>query len=215
MNIIILGSPGSGKGTQSKMLANQLGLKHLSTGDMLRNRCRVEDKLGLYIKSKINKGHFVNDETVLKLIEEELESKTKNNGYIFDGYPRNLAQADSLNKLFEKFGRTIDLVVNLEIEDIGILDRITKRRVCKCGESYHLINNPPAKADICNKCGEKLYQRADDNAKGVEVRLKTYYDLSYDLIAYYQAQNILVNINACQSIEEVNEEIKEYLEEEK
>lgn len=211
MNIIILGAPGSGKGTQSKLLSDQFGFKHLSTGDMLRERCRINDELGSYIKDKIDNGHFVNDETILKLIEEEFNKTTKF-GYLFDGYPRNLTQAEGFDELLIKIGREIDLVINLEIDDKLILERITGRRVCKCGESYHLTNNPPAKQGICNKCGKQLYQRADDNKEGVRVRLITYYKQTHDLISYYNKRNILVNINALQAIEDVNQDIVKYLE---
>ncbi|HHU59613.1 TPA: adenylate kinase [bacterium] len=212
MIVVLLGAPGSGKGTQSKLLEASYNLKHLSTGDLLRSRSKVRDELGKYISDKIDNGYFVSDEVMLKIIEEELANKTNYNGYVFDGYPRNLAQAIKFDELIKKVGRKIDLIINLDINDAVIVERIAARRVCKCGASYHLQSNPPAIENVCDVCGSKLYQRKDDNEESVRIRIKKYYELTKPVVDYYQKQNLVTNIDALQSIDEVHQSIKRVLE---
>lgn len=212
MNIIFLGAPGSGKGTQANILEKKYGIKHLSTGDMLRNRGKIDDELGKSIKNLIDNGFFVDDETMLKILEEKFLENSES-GYILDGYPRNLNQAKSLDELVKKLGRTIDLVVNLKIDDNVVLKRITDRWVCRCGKSYNYTYNPPATKDICDKCGGTLYKRKDDNENSIKVRLVQYYNMTEPLINYYKERNLLVDIDALQSIGAVNESIVNILEE--
>jgi adenylate kinase len=212
MNIIFLGAPGSGKGTQASLVANEFDLKHLSTGEMLRKRALVNDKLGTNIKETIEKGLLVDDKTMLKILKEEFKSNKGNKGYLLDGYPRNIAQAKALDEIMLKLGRKIDVVINLKINKKVVLQRITGRRVCKCGESYHNIYKSPAKKGICDKCGEALYQRADDNKESVKVRLKEYKKLTKPLITYYKKKKLLTNIDALQSVEDVSKDIKKVLE---
>ena len=212
MNIIFLGAPGSGKCTQSKLLVEKYDLIHLSTGDILRSRTLVDDELGRSIKNRIDNGMFVDDETMLKLLEEKFQDSNENRGYLLDGYPRNLTQAQGFDKVLNKLGRKIDKVINLEINDEVIFERITGRWVCKCGESYHSRYNPPAIEGVCDKCGKPLYQRADDNIDNMKVRLLKYYDVTRPLINYYYERGLLANIDALQSIKDVNLDIQKVLE---
>lgn len=215
MNIVFLGAPSCGKGTQAKLIAKEFKLIHLSTGDLLRAKAAdPRDPLGLEIKELIDKGMLVSDDLIVKLIGEIISGLSSDEGVLFDGFPRTLRQAELLDQLFLKSGRKIDRVINFEIDDRVVLERISGRLSClECGKSYHKLFNPPKTKDICDQCGEKLIVRADDNSESAKVRLTSYYSLTYPLIDYYKNQDKLVNINADQDIKSVSADIEKVLKE--
>lgn len=214
MNIIFLGAPSCGKGTQAKIISKDYKVKHISTGDLLREKIVDPfDPIGLAIKSVIDKGLLVDDELIIELIDEKLSELTDDEGILFDGFPRTLDQARLLDQLFIKYGRKIDYVINFEIEDRVVLERISGRRSCpECGKSYHIKFNPPKQEDTCDVCDSKLIIRKDDNEESAKVRLTSYYALTYPLIDYYKEQGKLVSINALKNIDEVSQDIKDILE---
>lgn len=214
MNIIFLGAPSCGKGTQAKIISNSFKVKHISTGDLLREKVNDPcDPLGLQIKTVIEKGLLVDDDLIIKLIDNKINELTSDEGILFDGFPRTLEQAKLLDQLFTKYGRVVDHVINFEIDDRVVLERIGGRRSClECGKSYHVKFNPPKVENTCDVCGSKLIIRNDDNEKSAKVRLTNYYALTYPLIDYYKEQGKLTSIDAIKSIDEVSKDIKNILE---
>ncbi len=188
MNIILLGAPGAGKGTQATKIADKYGMPHISTGDIFRYNIKNETEIGLLAKSYIDKGQLVPDEVTCKIVENRLAEKDcQEKGYLLDGFPRTIAQAEALDK-FAK----IDAVVNINIDFSLLMNRLCGRRVCKdCGESYHIstLNG----ATTCARCGGELYQRKDDNPETVESRLAVYTEQTAPLIDYYTKKGIILN----------------------
>jgi adenylate kinase len=188
MNIILLGAPGAGKGTQATRISDKYGMPHISTGDIFRANIKGETEIGLLAKSYIDKGQLVPDEVTCKIVENRLaEEDCKKKGYLLDGFPRTIAQAEALDKF-----ASIDAVVNIEIDFSLLMNRLCGRRVCKeCGESYHVstLNG----ATKCSRCGGELYQRKDDNPETVESRLSVYTEQTAPLIDYYTKKGIILN----------------------
>lgn len=213
MNIIFLGAPSCGKGTQSKIVTKKYKVNHISMGELLREKAEnPQDPLGLHIKELIDKGCFVDDEIIMDLIHDKLNSFTSDEGILFDGFPRTLEQARLLDQVFKKHGRTVDYVINFEIDDRVVLERIQGRRTCpECGMSYHVEFNPPKVVDTCDVCGSNLIVRKDDNVASAKTRLTNYYALTYPLIDYYKEQGKLVSIDALQDIEKVSSDIDNIL----
>lgn len=211
MNIIFLGPISSGKGTQSQMAAKKYNLLPISTGELLRERRNKNDEIGVKIASLQKQGILVDDEIVLQVLEEKVKTCASDMGILFDGYPRTLHQANLLDELLKKYGRKIDKVINLEIDDEAIVDRISGRLVCKCGETYHKIYKKPAKEGICDKCEQALYQRDDDTEEGIKRRLEVYHTQVVPLIDFYDKRNLLANVNALQDIEKVSQDINKIL----
>lgn len=213
MNIIFLGAPSCGKGTQAKIISSKFKVNHISTGDLLREKVEdPRDPLGLQIKEVINKGGLVDDEIIIKLIDDKIYKLSSDEGILFDGFPRTIEQARLLDQLFKKYGREIDYVINFEIDDRVVLERISGRRSCpECGRSYHIKFNPPKVENTCDVCEAQLIVRKDDNEKSAKVRLANYYALTYPLIDYYKEQGKLVSINALQDIENVSKDIEHIL----
>jgi adenylate kinase len=205
MNIILLGAPGAGKGTQATKISDKYGLPHISTGDIFRENIKNETPIGLEAKSHIDQGHLVPDDVTCRIVEDRLQKGDCNNGYMLDGFPRTIAQADALDKMAK-----IDLVINIDV-DLGLLlERLCGRRVCKdCGESYHisLLNG----VDKCVRCGGELYQRKDDNPETVQSRLEVYNRQTAPLIAYYKRKGLLFNVAGNTSRDEVFAEISKKL----
>lgn len=188
MNIILLGAPGAGKGTQATRISDKYGMPHISTGDIFRENIRNQTEIGLLAKSYIDKGQLVPDEVTCKIVEERLaRNDCKEKGYLLDGFPRTIAQAEALDKFTE-----IDAVVNIDIDFSLLMNRLCGRRVCKeCGESYHVstLNGETT----CSRCGGDLYQRKDDNPETVENRLAVYTEQTAPLIDYYKKKGIILN----------------------
>ena len=198
MNLILLGAPGAGKGTQAEMLAAKLQIPTISTGNMLREAMANGSDLGKQVKTCMDEGRLVSDELVLGIVAERTAKPDCQNGFILDGVPRTLAQAKALDEM----GVRLDHVVSLEIDDAVIEGRMTGRRVCpKCGASYHITANPPKKNDTCDQCGEGLIIRKDDAPETVRNRLKVYHESTEVLKDYYAAQGKLRMIEGNQSIE--------------
>ena len=209
VKLIMLGAPGSGKGTQAKFITKKYGLPQISTGDLLRDAVKRETALGVKAKEFLNTGTLVPDEIVLELLKERLLNDDCSNGFILDGYPRNLTQAKQLANITD-----IDLVVNIDV-DIGLLvTRITGRRTCKkCGAIFHLEFNPPSQEKVCDKCSGELFQRADDTEETVKIRLETYENQTKPLIEHYKNQSILKTLISDGTIEEMRLKVIKLLEE--
>ncbi|HIW04679.1 MAG TPA: adenylate kinase [Firmicutes bacterium] len=204
MNVILLGAPGAGKGTQAVRIAAAMNIPHISTGDIFRKNIKEKTPVGLKAKSYIDRGQLVPDEVVVEIVQQRIDEDDCKNGFLLDGFPRTIAQAEALDRL-----TNIDNVINLEVDLDKLVDRITGRRVCeKCGESYHVSTK---KDDICEKCGGKLIQRADDTEETVKSRLNVYKNETAPLINFYKNQGVLKNVDGMKSIEEVFEEISKAL----
>ena len=213
MNIIFIGAPSCGKGTQAKIICKSYKLNHISTGDLLREKVEdPRDPLGLQIKEVIDKGELVDDDLIMQLIDDRIYKLTSDEGILFDGFPRTLEQAKLLDQLFEKYGRKVDKVIKFNLDDRVVLERISGRLTCsECGRSYHKQFNPPKQENTCDVCLSKLVVRQDDNVASAKVRLTNYYALTYPLIDYYKEQGKLVSVDALQDIESVSNDIKNIL----
>lgn len=208
MKLVLLGAPGAGKGTQASALSEHLQIPHISTGDIFRANMRQNTALGIKAKEYISKGLLVPDELTIDLVLDRLTVEDCANGYLLDGFPRNLAQAEALSAKEE-----LDAVVNIDVPDQAIIDRMGGRRVCpECGESYHVDYLAPKVEGICDKCGSKLIVRDDDKPETVKNRLKVYHDQTVPLIEYYDRQNLIVTVDGTQSPEEVTSSILRELE---
>ena len=204
MNLILLGAPGAGKGTQAVRIAEKYGIPHISTGDIFRKNIKEQTPIGVTAKSYIDKGQLVPDEVTVEIVRLRLLEDDAKNGYLLDGFPRTLAQAEALDTL-----ANIDTVINIDVDLDALSDRLTGRRVCsKCGESYHVSTK---KDEDCDKCGGKLMHRDDDKPETVANRLKVYTASTAPLIDYYSKQGKLVSVNGMNKIEEVFDEITEAL----
>lgn len=196
MNMILLGAPGAGKGTQSAKISEKYHIPAIATGDILRGAIKNGTELGLAAKSYIEAGKLVPDEVVIGIIREYLATDACKNGFILDGFPRSIPQAEALDAM----GVRIDVVLNLEVEDEKIVERMSGRRVCSCGASYHVAHNPPRKEGVCDKCGEALYVRADDAAETVQNRLATFHAQTEPLKEYYSKKGILVTVQGQEDV---------------
>ena len=204
-NIILLGAPGAGKGTQAAMIAEEFKVPHISTGDILRRNMKEGTPLGLKAQAFVESGGLVPDEVVIGLVEDRLSQEDCKNGYILDGFPRTIAQAEALDKVAR-----IDLAINIDVPFETIIDRLGGRRVCVCGETYHvsMLNGETT----CKRCGKELFVRDDDKPETVKNRLKVYSDQTQPLIDYYRSQNKVVDIKANGTKEEIFADIKKVLE---
>lgn len=213
MNLILLGAPGAGKGTQAKIIMEKYGIPQISTGDMLREAVAKGTELGKKAREYMTQGKLVPDDIVVSIVKERLSQKDCETGFILDGFPRTLAQAEALDKILEEMGKRIDAVINVNVPEDEVVKRIVYRRTCKrCGAIYHLIYNPPKKEGICDKCGGELYQREDDKEETVRERYRVYKKNTEPLIDYYRKKGILYDVDGTKDIEGVKREILEILE---
>ena len=196
MNMILLGAPGAGKGTQSAKISEKYHIPAIATGDILRSAMKNETELGKAAKSYVEAGKLVPDEVVIGIIKEYLSTDECKNGFILDGFPRSIPQAEALDAM----GVRIDVVLNIEVEDEKIVERMSGRRVCSCGASYHVTHNPPKKEGVCDKCGEALYVRADDSAETVKNRLATFHAQTEPLKEYYSKKGNLVTVHGQEEV---------------
>lgn len=201
-NIIILGPPGSGKGTQAKMIAERYSIEHVSTGDIFRAKRQEDSELGKKIKELIDNGHFVPDDITIQIVEEKIESLK--NGYILDGFPRTVPQAESLKTFAD-----INYVIYIDVSEKTLIKRLSSRLMCSCGESYNKITKPPKEDDKCDKCGQDLFQREDEKPEVVAERLRVYNEKTKPLLGFYQ--DVLLRVDGEPDITEVFERIKKVL----
>lgn len=192
MIIIMLGAPGTGKGTVAGLLQEKLGIKQVSTGDIFRKNIKEQTELGKLAEQYISKGQLVPDDVTIKIVEDRLKQDDVKEGIILDGFPRTIKQAEELDKILEKENKKVDMVINLTTPKEEIIERIVNRRVCsnqECKTVYNIVLNPPKVEGICDKCGSKLLQRKDDNVETVESRIDTYLKNTSPLVEYYTKQN--------------------------
>jgi adenylate kinase len=207
MNIALFGPPGAGKGTQAKELSKHYKIPHISTGDILRANVRDATELGLKAKEYMDKGELVPDDVLIGLIRNRLTEPDCKMGYLLDGYPRTIPQADALTDILTEINKPLDAVINIEVSDEELVKRLSGRRSCSCGESYHLMFNPPEKEGVCDACGSGLYQRDDDGEEVILQRLAVYNEKTKPLIDYYGNEGLLVNINGAGAVDEVFRDI--------
>jgi adenylate kinase len=208
MRLVIIGAPGAGKGTQSSKICEVLKIPHLSTGDIFRFNIKNETELGIKVKEIINQGNLVSDDITMDIIQDRLSKDDCQHGFLMDGFPRTVKQAQFLEKLLQTRNINIDRVINLVVEDSEILERMTGRRVCTdCGASYHQIAIPPKKEGICDKCDSKLIQREDDMMETVLQRLEVYHAQTKPIIDFYDDRGLLINILGNSTAEDTSREI--------
>ncbi len=214
MNIILLGPPGAGKGTQARHLVETRNMVQLSTGDMLREAKDSGTEMGKIVADVMDRGALVTDEIVIGLIREKLTDKAEHGGFIFDGFPRTLAQADALAELMAQEGQTLDAVIEMKVDDEALVARITARSTCaSCGEVYNDLTKPIPEDGKCVNCGgTEFKRRADDNEESLKTRLMAYYKQTSPLIGYYYAKDMLSGVNGLGQIEEVRTAIAGILE---
>jgi adenylate kinase len=208
MNIILLGPPGAGKGTQAKMLVDKYGIPQISTGDILRANLKAQTELGLEAKKYMDAGKLVPDEVVIGIINNRLKEADCQKGYMLDGFPRTVAQAEALDKILAEGGSGIDDVISIDVPNEELMGRLTGRRTCRqCGQGFHVMFDPPKQEGVCDKCNGELYQRDDDNEETVGNRLKVYADQTQPLIDYYTAKGLLRPIEGVGKMSEVFDRI--------
>lgn len=212
MNLIFLGPPGAGKGTQAQRICWEYDIAQISTGDLLRSHIAKGTKIGQEADKYIHKGNLVPDELIIEMIKDELSETTNSEGFILDGFPRTVPQAEELDRVLVDIGKKIDVVLVLEVPKEDIIPRLTARRTCpQCGKSYHLIFNPPAIDGVCDLDGGALYQRKDDNEETVLHRQKVYEESTKPIIAYYEKQDLVKRVDGLGRLEKVYDRIKSIL----
>ena len=204
MKIIMLGAPGAGKGTQAIRIAEKLGIPHISTGDIFRANIKNNTPLGQKAKSYMDQGLLVPDELTCDLVTDRIVKEDCQGGYILDGFPRTIPQAEALDKALEKLGTSIDFAIDVDVPDEAIVSRMGGRRACTgCGATYHVVFNPPKTEGVCDHCGEKLILRDDDRPETVQKRLDVYHSQTQPLISYYDAKGILRTVDGTQKMDDV------------
>lgn len=204
MNLVLMGLPGAGKGTQAEKIVEKYDIPHISTGDMFRAAIKDGTELGLKAKSFMDQGALVPDEVTIGIVRERLGKDDCSKGFLLDGFPRTVPQAEALDTLLTELARPIDFVVYVEVDQSKLMERLTGRRICKdCGATYHMVFNPPTTEGKCDKCGGELYQRADDNSETVSNRLEVNMKQTKPLLDFYSEKGNLRSINGDQDIEVV------------
>ncbi|MDU3081971.1 MAG: adenylate kinase [Staphylococcus epidermidis] len=210
MNIILMGLPGAGKGTQASEIVKKFPIPHISTGDMFRKAIKDETDLGKEAKSYMDRGELVPDEVTVGIVKERISEDDAKKGFLLDGFPRTIDQAESLSQIMSELDREIDAVINIEVPEEELMNRLTGRRICeKCGTTYHLVFNPPKVDGICDIDGGKLYQREDDNPETVSNRLSVNVKQSKPILEYYNNKGVLKNIDGSKDIDEVTNDVIE------
>ena len=207
MNLIIMGAPGAGKGTQAEIIAARENIPAISTGQILRDAMAAGTELGKTAKAYVENGNLVPDEIVIGIVRDYLKSDACANGFILDGFPRSIAQAEAL----EKMGVVIDAVLSIDVSDDRIVARMSGRRVCKCGASYHIDYKPSKVEGICDKCSSELYIRADDKAETVITRLHNYHEQTEPLLAFYNEREKLIRVEGQEEVEDTTKLVREAL----
>jgi adenylate kinase len=213
VRIAFLGPPGAGKGTQARDLANEWGVLHLATGDMLREAVAAGSPLGREAKGYMDKGALVPDDVIIRMMAERLGKADAGRRFILDGFPRTIAQAEALAKLLKDLGQSLDTVVYFDVSEPELLRRLTGRRVCrKCGHTYHVTSNPPRRDGVCDACGGELYQREDDREDTVKNRLEVYRRQTAPLLDYYRQRNLLATVSGEGPLATIRDAIRKVVE---
>jgi len=208
MKLILLGPPGAGKGTQAKMLTEKFSIPQISTGDILRAAVKAGTPMGRKAKEFMDAGGLVPDEVVVGIVRDRLQEADCKNGFILDGFPRTVAQADALQTSLEEMGKGLDRVISLAVDAEALVERLTGRRTCKqCGRGYHVTFDPPRQAGVCDACGGDLFQRDDDREETIRKRLQVYEDQTAPLISYYRQAGVLMELDGMQPIPQVQEQM--------
>jgi adenylate kinase len=208
MKIIMLGAPGAGKGTQAKKIAEKYQIPHVSTGDIFRSNIKEGTQLGRKAKEYMDQGALVPDELTIGMLMDRIQQEDCKNGYVLDGFPRTIPQAESLQKAITEMGQKIDFAINVDVPDENIINRMSGRRACiSCGATYHIVYNPSKVAGICDVCGSELVLRDDDKPETVKKRLAVYHDQTRPLIDYYKEAGVLVNVDGTQELNKVFSDI--------
>ena len=204
MKIIMLGAPGAGKGTQAKKIAEKYNIPHISTGDIFRANIKNNTELGKKAKEYMDQGLLVPDELTCDLVTDRIQKDDCSNGFILDGFPRTIPQAEALDKALKAMGQSMDYAINVDVADDNIIDRMSGRRAClKCGATYHIVAIPPKKEGICDACGSELVQRDDDKPETVQKRLDVYHEQTQPLIDYYTKKGIIKDVDGTQQMDDV------------
>ena len=212
MRLIFLGAPGAGKGTQAERISSELGIPQISTGNILRAAIAAGTPLGQKVKAVMDAGQLVSDEDVVAVVKDRLQQDDCKNGFILDGFPRTIPQAEALDKMLAELGISLDKVVSIEVNDEAIVNRMSGRRACKkCGATYHVEYKKPAVDGVCDGCGEPLVIRDDDKPEVVKGRLEVYYAQTAPLKAYYEKQGKLVGAEGKEQLEDTNKEVDKAL----
>ncbi len=213
MRLILLGPPGAGKGTQAAGIVEKYSIPHISTGDIFRKNIKEGTELGRKAKEYMNQGQLVPDSLTVSLVEDRLKQEDAQNGFLLDGFPRNVYQAEALDKVLAEKGEEITCVVNIQVDQSILVGRAVGRRICKdCGSTYHIEFNPSKSEGVCDKCAGSLYQRDDDNEETVSKRIKVYIDETSPLVDYYSKSGKIANIDGQQDIEKVFVDVVKVLE---
>lgn len=202
MKIALFGPPGAGKGTQARYIVERYGIPQISTGDLLRAQLREGTELGMMARGYMDRGALVPNEVVIGMMRERISEEDCGEGFILDGFPRDISQAEALSNLMD-----LDAVVNIVVDESALIRRITGRRMCKCGMTYHIEFDPPPKEDTCDRCGGLLYQRGDDREETVRNRLEVYRSQTESLVEYYRKKGILKDIDGNRSIDEISRDV--------
>lgn len=212
MNLVLMGLPGAGKGTQAEKIVEKYGIPHISTGDMFRAAMKEGTSLGLKAKSYMDKGELVPDDVTIGIVRERLGKADCEKGFLLDGFPRTVAQAEALEEILDELKRPIDAVLSIDVDQDQLMARLTGRRICKdCGSTYHVVYNPPKQEGVCDKCGGELYQRADDNEETVSNRLEVNLKQAKPLLDFYEEKGYLKTIDGDQEINQVFADIESIL----
>ncbi|HEX7063621.1 MAG TPA: adenylate kinase [Bacillales bacterium] len=213
MNLILMGLPGAGKGTQAEEVTARFGIPHISTGDMFRAAIKDQTDLGMKAKAYMDAGDLVPDEVTIGIVRERLGKDDCQKGFLLDGFPRTIDQAQSLEEILSESGRELDYVLYIDVDEGKLLERLSGRRICSnCGATYHIVFNPPEKEGVCDKCGGALYQREDDSEETVKNRLDVNKEQLSPLLDFYRKRGYLHTINGNQNIDDVFSDIKKLVE---
>ncbi|HHW39829.1 MAG TPA: adenylate kinase [Syntrophomonadaceae bacterium] len=212
MRLLIMGPPGAGKGTQAARIAEYCNVPHISTGDIFRAAIKAGTELGMKLKGYLDAGQLVPDAVTIEVIKERLKEPDCSGGFLLDGFPRTIPQAEALDRMLGDLGVRLSAVLNIAVSPEALLQRLTGRRICrKCGTPYHVVFNPPAVPGVCDRCGGELYQRSDDSEETVRERLEVYTKQTAPVLEYYRKQGLLKEINGELDIEDVWKEIQSHL----
>lgn len=213
MRLIIMGPPGAGKGTQAAKIVDEFDIVHISTGDIFRQNIKDQTELGQQVQDILDKGQLVPDDITIQMVKNRLEEEDVQKGFLLDGFPRSLPQAEALDEILKEQGIELDRVLNIDVDPSILVDRISGRRVCSCGASFHIVANPPKEEDICDECGGELIQRADDNEETVKDRINVYETQTAPLIDYYEKKNLVFTVDGSQGIDEISKTLIDELKE--